>query len=132
LQGKEVLTSLLGVLGTIVGFYFGISQDQVKGFDFDPIVISKEAGEPVTVTTAVHGGKAPYFFEFLFTPATIPAVKDKSLDGNLKAVIGGNLKQDTEVSFVLSVTDSEGKTGSLDHKKTFSLKAAKAADEKKK
>lgn len=130
-QGKEVLTALLGVLGTIVGFYFGISQDQVKGLDFDPVVISKETDKPATLSTSVHGGKAPYFFEITFTPASIPPVKDKTLDGHIKAVIGADAKQDTDVSFLISVTDSEGKTGSIEYKQAVRLKAASDGGGKK-
>ncbi len=144
-QGKEVLTALLGVLGTIVGFYFGISQDQVKGLYFDPVVISKEANEPVTLSTSVRGGKAPYSFKITFTPASISPVEDTSLDGHIKATIvedvsflgrikaaiAGNVKQDTDVSFLISVTDSEGKTGSIEYKKAVHLKPASDGGGKK-
>ncbi len=63
-RGKEVLGLLLGVFGTIVGFYFG---SEVAG-GAQPLVLSEpvlsassvEAGTPVTLTALVNGGTPPY------------------------------------------------------------------------
>ena len=54
IQGKEILTGLIGVLGTIVGFYFGSVGSQQPTATGSTLKISKFAVEP---TTAKAGGK---------------------------------------------------------------------------
>jgi len=67
-RGKEILSLLLGVFGTIVGFYFG-SEVAAKGQTEETIVkmaplrlsaASVASGADFTLTTYVSGGKAPY------------------------------------------------------------------------
>lgn len=66
-HGKEVLSLLLGIFGTMVGFYFG-SETASKGEDalrmIQPrlSVASATKGSTFSLTTAVVGGKAPYRF----------------------------------------------------------------------
>jgi hypothetical protein len=67
-RGKEILSLLLGVFGTIVGFYFG-SEVAAKGQPAETIVkiaplrlsaSSVGSGADFTLTTYASGGKAPY------------------------------------------------------------------------
>jgi hypothetical protein len=67
-RGKEILSLLLGVFGTIVGFYFG-SEVAAKGqteetiIKVAPLRLSAAAvasGADFSLTTYVSGGKAPY------------------------------------------------------------------------
>jgi hypothetical protein len=70
-RAKEILTILIGVLGTIVGFYFG-SQDSTAGrADLQvatPILSAYTvgSGETVTLTSFVSGGSPPYKYEISF------------------------------------------------------------------
>lgn len=123
-QGKEVLTALLGVLGTIVGFYFGISQDPVSTFIFDPAVVTTDADGPVAVSTSVRGGKAPYFYDATFTPLTIPGDKQKT-DGPIALKINTkHVKEDAVVSVLIVVTDSAGTKGSVEFTQLAQVKGA--------
>jgi hypothetical protein len=66
-SGKEVLGLLLGVFGTIVGFYFAseLSQADERRLSASPVLVSaSEAsqGSPLTVTVSVQGGMPPYRF----------------------------------------------------------------------
>jgi hypothetical protein len=125
-QGKEVLTALLGVLGTIVGFYFGTSQDQAKELKFDPLVISMDGETPSRLSTAVHGGKPTYFFEATFTPPIIATVKDKATEDRITIPIKVDKPpdQDVDVSVLITVTDSGGDKGNVEYKQAIHLKAA--------
>ena len=67
-RGKEILSLLLGVFGTIVGFYFG-TEVAAKGQPGETIVKvaplrlsagSVASGADFSLTTYVSGGKAPY------------------------------------------------------------------------
>jgi hypothetical protein len=117
-QGKEILTALIGVLGTIVGFYFGHTADApLSELNLAPFVVSEESrapGEPFKITTFVTSGKAPYTYRVDFTPNSVPAIVDvKSPDGwiNIEGTVPPRekLKDAKNISFVLTVVDSEGR-----------------------
>jgi hypothetical protein len=67
-RGKEILALLLGVFGTIVGFYFGQAQAVENGtsalvistLDVSPRTV--QAGSNITVRAVVTGGVLPYKF----------------------------------------------------------------------
>jgi hypothetical protein len=66
-RGKDVLGLLLGVFGTIVGFYFGTATEGAAGTQLTvtaPALSPNEvlAGQTTTLTAAVSGGSAPYRF----------------------------------------------------------------------
>ena len=127
-RGKEILSLLLGVFGTIVGFYFG-SEVAAKGQPTETIVnvaplrlsaSSAFAGADFTLTTYVSGGKAPYKYGIGFnrddikaeTPVdpngwiikTIAAPK-VTIDGNelVRVVVEDADGHSTEVSAPLAV-----------------------------
>jgi hypothetical protein len=66
-RGREVFTGFMGVLGTIVGFYFGSAGGAGALLSIAAIRLDGR-----TVTTFVSGGVAPYRF-------TVSAGKQKSL-----------------------------------------------------
>jgi hypothetical protein len=80
-RGKEILSLLLGVFGTIVGFYFG-SEVAAKGQPGETIVNvaplrlstgSVASSADFTLTTYVSGGKAPYKYGVGFDKDEIKA-----------------------------------------------------------
>lgn len=80
-RGKEILSLLLGVFGTIVGFYFG-SEVAAKGQPTETIVnvaplrlsaAPAASGADFTLTTYVSGGKAPYKYGIGFDKDNIKA-----------------------------------------------------------
>ncbi|WP_144444266.1 hypothetical protein [Caballeronia arationis] len=84
--GKEVLTSLIGILGTIVGFYFGQTSGQSNSETVNPVsnsvVISDVAVKPphpkgggtVTLTASISGGEEPYLYTVKLSPEVIPPI----------------------------------------------------------
>ena len=141
--GKEILTALIGVLGTILGFYFGSStnlevaekakiiETRQQELQVAPLNISNDKpkkGDTIEITTFVSGGKTPYTYSIQFEPPNIlPAISDKkSKDGIVKEEIKINdsIQKDTEVSFAIKITDSVGKTVTYDNKnRKLSIKA---------
>jgi hypothetical protein len=80
-RGKEILSLLLGVFGTIVGFYFG-SEVAAKGQTEETIVRvaplklsagSVASGADFTLTTYISGGKSPYKYGIGFDKDEIKA-----------------------------------------------------------
>jgi len=69
-HGKDILSLLLGVFGTIVGFYFGREAVGVEDVLLvAPLKLSTMAvapGETIHVTTVASGGKAPVRFGIVF------------------------------------------------------------------
>lgn len=75
-NGKDVLGLLLGVFGTIVGFYFAseLSDPAGRGRLTASVLASAtevEQGAPLTITAAVQGGTPPYRFA-LVVAADLP------------------------------------------------------------
>lgn len=119
-RGKEVLSLLLGVFGTIVGFYFG-SESQIGARDdlassprLTPILISPapaQAGKELRITAAVLGGTPPYRYRLALGERTLAdqqTVKEGGwivVDAKAPAV-----KTRTALEAVLRVTDAAGQS----------------------
>ena len=70
-QGKEILSILIGILGTIVGFYFGAinstDSNQALSVSVPQIVNPSPApGEKLSMIAQIQGGKPPYEYKFKF------------------------------------------------------------------
>lgn len=115
-RGKEVLSLLIGVFGTMVGFYFGsqiaTANNQV-GLEVAAPLLSDTAvvgGEPVTLTTRAAGGKAPYIYAISVDSASVPVIqKAVGSDGWIREELT-TPKVDTLRSFLirLGVKDASG------------------------
>jgi hypothetical protein len=119
-RGKEVLSLLLGVFGTIVGFYFGTeirstTSAEVATFGATPPVLSRESvvgGEAVTVTASVSGGTPPYHYGTALGDES--DVKYEQLVGKTGRIVAKlptlTVQEQTVVSVKLGVKDAAGDT----------------------
>lgn len=141
-RGKQVLTVLIGVLGTIVGFYFGSSPDskssqttmakEPQTLAIAPANLSDQQpknGEKITISSFVSGGKGPYSYSITFSPPrVISDAKDiESTDGFIKQefAVPETLDADKDVKYQIHVTDSDNNTADYnkDGTQKISLKA---------
>jgi hypothetical protein len=117
-QGKDILALLLGVFGTIVGFYFGSELAQSSASERGQLAVTTPlvspamatTGQTVTVTVAVRGGTPPYQFG-LGTGETKPVpVEAVRSDGWATGFL--QVPASTEQSVVLTVIviDADGET----------------------
>lgn len=122
-RGKEILTLLIGILGTIVGFYFGSptdSEKQIEPIELSELVMSTSQpviGEPFTVTTLAKGGVPPYTYTMLLKDGmvTIKEVKDKnSQDGLITNTFKiEEVKEEYNITARLIVKDANGQSVAL-------------------
>ncbi|MGR8934040.1 MAG: hypothetical protein ACU837_06565 [Gammaproteobacteria bacterium] len=127
IMGKEVLMVFVGILGTIVGFYYasdhksaGNDEQWVSKFLVNPSEIN--AGGDFTLTMLLTAGLAPYHYEISSDPAGIQAAGEtleKFMQVTLKAP--ANLEQDTRYTINLKVSDSTGNP-ILQTEKTITVK----------
>jgi hypothetical protein len=75
---KDLLTIVIGILGTIMGFYFGLQTDTGSIVIANPTLSQTIAktGDEVTVTAQILGGKAPYSIAIEFVDP-IGALKER-------------------------------------------------------
>lgn len=134
--GKEILTALIGILGTILGFYFGQSTTTSAAIQVTPAYVSNASpkrGDSVVLYSFASGGKAPYTYSISFKPDTIHSVTNKT---SPQGVIQEEIKipsdlapkdKDTDFSFQLEIKDSVGKSYTYDDStKKFTVKAEMA------
>jgi hypothetical protein len=116
-RGKEILSLLLGVFGTIVGFYFG-SEVSGKGalaestLRLAPIHLSVQvvpSGGQITVESAASGGKAPYKFGVGFGNNEIQPSDSADVSGWIaKSVTAPSVTTEQALSVRVAVVDAEG------------------------
>jgi hypothetical protein len=101
-RGKQVLTVLIGVLGTIVGFYFGSAPSR------PPIAITSAAlpdgaiNKPYATTLQAAGGTPP--LKWSVTPPELPA--GIILDPSSGAIGGTPTALSPKTLYTFKVTDS--------------------------
>ena len=103
-NGKQVLTVLIGVLGTIVGFYFGASDSKVSLVaivtrTLPPAMMKKDYG-PIDLATA--GGMTP--FKWTVSPDLPNGLK---LDPTHGIVAGSPAASQPKQSYTFTVSDSQ-------------------------
>ncbi|MDJ1503597.1 carboxypeptidase-like regulatory domain-containing protein [Xanthocytophaga agilis] len=123
--GKEILTLLIGILGTIIGFYYGSStkdnataaipaSDSVRVQNIKVIPESPRAGTRFNLKMQVTGGKKPYLYSIDFKPAKSinGEITDKQSESGIieeTFMLDTNVKNLTQVGFIIQGTDSENK-----------------------
>lgn len=104
-RGKEILTALLGVFGTILGFYFGSAKGESRPeMQVSPIALARN-GTHVTLAAEVSGGSPPYKFGIQFkkpVPPPEPVTEKETKEGKIMLTFT-NLA--TPAELILTVTD---------------------------
>ena len=122
LDGKDLLFALIGVLGTIVGFYFGQTTTGVESLRMAPVFLSTEnptEGDAVNLVTFVHGGTAPYTYSVSFGPANlVEGVTDANSEKGQISISfkAPKVEKETQLTFAINVTDAKGHMMSYDSK----------------
>ena len=75
-MAKEILTLLIGILGTILGFYFGSADKVSATLDLGDIQLSQQQ-----LFTRVSGGTPPYRYTIMSSDPDFKVVKDAASDG---------------------------------------------------
>jgi len=77
-RAREILALLMGIMGTIVGFYFGSAQQGNVG----PLGIAEIKAADKQLLTYVSGGSPPYRYSISSTDPAFKTIKEKtSSDG---------------------------------------------------
>jgi hypothetical protein len=112
---KDLVTLVVGVLGTILGFYFGsVSSDHLLQLSFDKpgSYSSVSAGSNIPVTATAKNGVSPFNFDLLVLDAQGNLIsKDAENKQSDKAFISQDIKAPPKpgnYSIVLLLRDSKG------------------------
>jgi hypothetical protein len=121
-KAKDLLTIIIGVLGTILGFYFGslTSGDGARGMFLANVEQSSyvvSSGDKVTISASIVGGISPYRYNILFNDFTgvvatdRMTIKDKTSE-NAKisepVPIPGEITKPTAVTYTILASDADG------------------------
>jgi hypothetical protein len=108
-RGKEVLTVLVGIFGTILGFYYGSEKAEKARLHISPVTIVRSGDKAQSLIATVTGGRAPYRYSIKFKDPDLEDVLNReTLNGIINEVINtSNLSGDKQVSFTIDISDAD-------------------------
>ena len=115
-RGKEVLALLLGVFGTIVGFYFGSEVSAARqapaNLQLAPLHLSAASGTSgasISIQTFIGGGTPPYNVGFGFDNVEIkPSSRVDSGGWISRDIVLPNEQEERALALRMVVEDSDG------------------------
>jgi len=121
-KAKDLLTIIIGVFGTILGFYYGSLIGGESRLAVTNVELSKpvpSAGDTVKISATIFGGTAPYTYEIQFSDPTGEAqeaskltIKSKKADSTgiitESVTVPANVKQPTSLTFTIIASDAKG------------------------
>jgi hypothetical protein len=119
-RAREVLALLMGILGTIVGFYFGSAQQGTAG---PPQIAEVKAGDRQLITY-VSGGSPPYRYSISSTDPAFKVISDKLSQHGL---IVENVAEPFQGGSTLTVTVIDSKNLATTGRITFPAPASSPA-----
>jgi hypothetical protein len=133
-RAKEILTILVGILGTIVGFYFGSATDDQKGkiTVAEPILSVQdvvESQELVELRSYVSGGTKPYRYKIKFPDFNNLEIEGLANDNGwiISEFNAPLVPEEQKVTYHLDVQDANGEKGQfrVQPEKGFKVKPKK-------
>jgi len=115
--GKEILTILVAVLGTIVGFYYGATAakpaeaggaNNRSAISVEAPKLSRGSDGSLTLTANITGGATPYHYSVKFSPETIGAIDNKETDGQISVPVTLPSPAPKEISVSIQGKDQNG------------------------
>lgn len=114
-KAKEIFSLLIGIFGTIIGFYFGsIKAEEETGGTTDMTVASPlvpdtvAAGQPVSIISNASGGSPPYLYSVGFGPAARGGFVKRSQGWIREELPAPAVSKDSAVSVYVHVEDLAG------------------------
>jgi hypothetical protein len=117
-HAKDLLTVVIGVLGTILGFYFGSAATDTSAVAIANLAASASTAKPneiVEISGRIIGGSAPYRYTIAFSdplgkvkPGDLKARQDSSESGGFSVPITIPKVEPTTLLFSITARDSKG------------------------
>lgn len=113
-KAKEIFSLLIGIFGTIIGFYFGSikAEEDTRGTDMAvaaPLVPDTvAAGQPVSIISNASGGSPPYLYSVGFSPAGGSGFVKRSQGWIREELPAPAVSKDSAVNVYVHVEDLAG------------------------
>jgi hypothetical protein len=112
-RAREVFMALMGILGTIVGFYFGTATQALPDLKVSDIQVFEVKDGVKRLTSFANGGLPPYEYTVKFDDGKVPPITEKtSTDG----WIIEEFESQQPVGISIEVKDRKGRRSTVKRK----------------